>query len=468
MNYDKGYYDSQEFREILAKYEQAVKQNAMTYFGINELADLLAYGMSTDKIDIAKNALSIAKSQHPNTVDCKKMEIKFLLSRGEAGEVLKMFEEIGKPDIELSLLKAEAHVISKELQEAQEITVGVLKKLNPEDEFAYYALEILLDCGLAQDVLKYCEKVLKASPDIKSILEIKAESLIELQENQKAVDIYNKLLDEDPYNTLYWEQLGHIYYMTDKYGKALECFEYEAAINTDIPYARIMQAFCYYRMRDYRHAGAIFNEFAGRVKKDITSLFYQSLILYKEGKPLEALNSFTTNTEYLQEGSIEKMLSRINKAMILDELNKPMSADDALSMALIMRPNDTRQLIFHDTHLYELKCKECMTFDEMNRNDSAGWNEAEELYQLGVHLVRYNHPTLAKRVFNYIREMFADPTDVDAYIAYTCWYTNEKEHAKQAVKRALEGRSFQVFDLFGIPYDANISAEDFIMQINEE
>ena len=78
MNYDKGYYDSQEFREILAKYEQAVKQNAMTYFGINELADLLAYGMSTDKIDIAKNALSIAKSQHPNTVDCKKMEIKFM------------------------------------------------------------------------------------------------------------------------------------------------------------------------------------------------------------------------------------------------------------------------------------------------------------------------------------------------------------------------------------------------------
>lgn len=465
MNYDKEYYDSQEFRELLKRYEDAVKQNTMPYFGISELADLLAYGLATGKTDISANALAIAKSLHRDSTDCIKMEIKHLISIGEGKAALKLFDRIGKPDIETSLLKAEVYVMLRETLKAEEIALSLLKEMNPEEEFAYYALEILLDCGLAQDVLKYCENVLKVSPDIKSILEIKAESLIELQEIQKAVDIYNKLLDDNPYNTMYWEQLGHIYYMTEKYGKALESFEYETDINPDIPYARIMQGFCYFRMRDNKRALEIFDEFATGEKKDTISLFYRGVVLHKEGKDEEALDAFAFASAYVQEGSIEKMLIRINRAMLLDLAGNSKSAEDALSMALMMRPKEARQLIFQETHLYELKCKECMTFEEMGRSDSAGWNEAEEIYQLGVHLAKYGHLTLAKRVFTYVKGMFTDPTDVDAYIAYTAWYTGNRELARDAAENALEGKSFLIFDLFGLPYNANISTEEFMGQI---
>lgn len=465
MNYDKEYYESPEFRELMKRYEEAVEQHSIPYFGINELADLLAYGLATGKLELAANVLAIAKNLHPNTPDCIKMEVKCLIANGEPRMALKLFDKIDNPDIELSLLKAEVYTMLKENIKAEEIALGLLSEMNPEDEPVYYALEVLLDCGLAMDVLKYCENVLKVSPNIKTILEVKAESLIELQEIEKAVEIYNNLLDDAPYNTTYWEQLGHIYYMTEKYGKALECFEYETDINPEITYARIMQGFCYFRMRDYRHAWEIFEEFSTGEKKDMTSLFYRGVTLHKEGKNEEALEAFALASSYVQEGSIEKMLIRINKAMLLDMTGNCKSAEDALSMALMMRPKEARQLIFQDAHLYELKCKECMTFEEMGKSDSAGWNEAEEIYQLGVHLAKYNHLALAKRVFIYARGMFNDPTDVYAYIAYTAWHTGYKEQARNAAGNALEGKSFLIFDLFGLPYNANISTDEFMSQI---
>lgn len=469
MNYEKEYYNSSEFREILNRYEQAVRLNTIPYFGINELVDLSAYGLATDNIVIALNALTFAKHLHPNTDDCIKMEIKILLFKGEALDALSLFDKIDIFDEELTLLKAETHVTLKETDKAQELIKGLLKNLNAEDEYIYYALEILLDCGLAQEVLTLCEKILKKLPHLKSIIEVKAESFVELQEIQSAVNIYNKLLDDEPYNISYWEQLGHIYYMTNKYGKSLECFEYETTINPDIEYAKIMQGFCYYRMRDYRHAKEIFKEHAVKSKKEIIPLFYYALSLYKEGDIENALRAFAKVVANSQEGGTEIMLARINKAMILDDMGESTLAEDALSMALLMKPNEnTKQLIFQESHLYEIKHKEIVTFEELNKLEAAGWNEAEEFYQLGVHFVKFNHPALAKRVFNYIRPQFTDPTDVDAYIAYILWNSNEQQEAIPAISRALEGKSFLIFELFTLPYNANISTKEFIEQITQK
>ena len=70
------------------------------------------------------------------------------------------------------------------------------------------------------------------------------------------------------------------------------------------------------------------------------------------------------------------MLARINKAMILDDMGESTLAEDALSMALLMKPNEnTKQLIFQESHLYEIKHKEIVTFEELNKLEAAGWTE---------------------------------------------------------------------------------------------
>lgn len=466
MNYDKGFFDSPEFRETLKKYEQAVRLNTTPYLGVDELIDLFSYFISIDKPEEAENILNITKRLHPGVQECTKMEVRLLLYRGDAEAARQLFSSIGyTDDNETKLLKAEILLALKDFKQARDIAIDILRDAKNDSNNTYEALEILLDCGFSHEALFICENLLRAFPKQKSLLEVKAECLIELQRIDEATSIYNKLLDDEPYNTFYWEQLGHIYYMVKRYGKALECFEFEITINDDIEYAKMMQAYCYYRLRDYNRAREILKLIGAKYPDSSMPLFYTALSYYNEGNKETAKEIFSDVTEIAQEGTIEIMLARINKAIILDEMGETTRADEAMAMAILMHPDNMKQLILRDKHLYELRDKENLTFDDMNTLEAKEWTSSEELYKLGEHLVKHNHLMLAKRVFRYTREFYSDTSDIDSYIAYILWNTGEKDKIEPAVENALEGKSCILFELFNVPYNSNIMAKEFIKQL---
>ena len=466
MNYDKGYFESPEFRELLAKYENSIKLGINSYFGIDEFVDLLTYYLSLDKSDEAANILDAARRLHPTAPENIKMGIKLLLYNGEAAKALKLFGELKfTDDVEALTIKAEIMVALREFKQAHDIAIELLRKSKPGQECVYEGLEVLLDCGFAHEALEICETALKAAPEQISLHEVKAECLIELQRINDAVKIYNELLDGNPYSTFYWEQLGHIYYMVKKYGKGLECFEYESAINEDIEYAYMMQAYCYYYLRDYDAAKKLFATLAEKYKNTVTPIFYIGLCHYHQGHIEDAINAFDAAINNAQEGTIAMMLARVNKAILLDISGEKSVADDAISMALLMHPDNMKQLVLTEHHLYELRDKENLTFDDMNIIETKEWNTEETLYRLGVHLVNHNHLILGKRVFKYCRDLSYDKADTDAYLAYILWNTGEREQVLQFIDNALEGRSNTLFELFNIPYKANISSSTFIKQV---
>lgn len=476
MNYDKGYFNSPEFREILKKYEQASRQESIPYFGIDELVDLFSYFMSTDKVYEGENILAITKRLHPNSPESIKMEIRLSLNRGEAQEAMQLFSTLGyTEENENRLLKAEILLSLKDFKHARDIAIELLSDAHNGgvSENAYEALEILLDCGFAHEALFICEELLRKAPKQRSLIEVKAECLIELQRINEAVKIYNELIDEEPYNTFYWEQLGHIFYMVKRYGKALECFEYEIAINEEIDYAKLMQAYSFYRLRDYRHAMKIFNELGSNHPDSTTSLFYIALSHYYMGDKETAKELFTTITQLVQEGTIEMMLARVNKAIVLDEMGEKERADEAMAMAILMHPDNMKQLILCEGHLYELRDKENLTFDDMNLLEAKEWTEGEELYKMGEHLLKHNHLILAERTFRYARIFHNDdPSDVDAYLAYIHWCMSDNKEIsrdiEESVESAIKGRSHIIFELFGMPYNRDMTSNEFLRAIKEE
>lgn len=462
MNYDKGYFESPEFRELLTKYEKSIALGIGSYFGIDEFVDLLSYYLSIDKSDEATVVLETSKRLHPAAPENIKMGIRLLLYAGEAGKALELFNELKYIDeIEMLTIKAEIMVALRNFKQAHDIAIELLQKSSPGQESIYEGLEILLDCGFALEALDICETALKVAPQQISLHEVKAECLIELQRINEAVKIYNELLDNNSYSTFYWEQLGHIYYMVNKYGKSLECFEYESAINEEIEYAYMMQAYCYYHLRDYSAAKRLFARLAEKYKNTVTPIFYIALCHYHEGHIEDAINAFDTAISNAQEGTIAIMLARINKAILLDISGEKSVADDAISMALLMHPDNMKQLVLTGKHLYELRDKENLTFDDMNIIETKEWSTEESLYRLGVHLVNHKHLHLGKRVLKYCRDISYDKADIDAYLAYILWETGNNEEAIQPIESALDGRSNILFELFGIPYNANISPKEF-------
>ena len=466
MNYEKGYFDTPEFRELLKRYEHAKAMNMHSYYAIDELVDLLSYYLYVEKHDEAEQILKIAGQIHPAAPENTKMEIKLMLSKGESKRALELFAGIQYiDDNETKILHAEILLALKDFKNAREIALDIIRTATPEQENLYEALEILLDCGFALDALYICEKALKLAPANRSLLEVKAECFIEMQRINEAIDLYNNLLDADPYSTFYWEQLGHIYYMVKRYGKALECFEYESTINDEIEYARMMQAYCYYHVGDYARTKEMFGLFKERYPQSVIPRFYMALSQYHEGDSPGAIESLKEIIDIAPEGTIEMMLARVNKAMILDSIGEGTRAEEAISMAIMMHPDNMKQLILRGTHLYELRDKENLTFSDMNALEQKEWTQEEELYELGVHLFEHGHPNLALRIFRYMRPFSHDTSDVDAYIANILWHNGEKEKAEPAIENAINGRSCTLFRLFGITYDAGITLQDFIARI---
>ena len=64
--------------------------------------------------------------------------------------------------------------------------------------------------------------------------------------------------------------------------------------------------------------------------------------------------------------------------------------------------------------------------------------------------------------------MSYDKADIDAYLAYILWNSGKGDNADTYIEGALEGRSNILFELFGLPYNANISTPEFIEQAKKK
>lgn len=469
MSNNRGYFDSEEFRELLRKYEKAKQENATPYFAVEEFADLMSYYLSEEEVNKAFEVLEISKRLYPDARENIKMSAKYLYCIGEHIKALRLLAQLSPfdDDCELLILQAEIYIALKKFKEAREIAIDLIQKKREEPECIYDGLELLLDCGVAPEALSICNALLVQSPGNRTLREIKAECLIELQQTDDAVEIYNSLLDDDPYSTFYWEQLGHTCYLAKRFGKAIECFDYEYAINDSIGYAQIMQAYCYYYAGDYSSARTIFTHLHKQYPGATPPLFYIALTFHKEGNDNDALELFKEYINLQEENTIEIMLARINKAIILEKSGNAARADETISIALLTHPSNMKQLILRNGSLYELRDKENLTYEDMNLLDTKEWSQSEELYKLAEHLVEQECFTIAERVLNYCLDITRDKSDLYAHLAYIQWKSGRKEEALPNIGKAIDEKSWILFNLFGIPYKYNMQAEEFAREAEE-
>ncbi|MBR7166478.1 MAG: tetratricopeptide repeat protein [Bacteroidaceae bacterium] len=468
MSNDKGFFETPEFRYLFKRYEQTKAQGLSSYFETHELSDILSYYLYNDKPSEVEEVYTLAKRLHPDNPEVAKMEIRILLTYGKAKEALALFDNIQyDEDDDTMLLKAEVLLTLKDYKASRKIARNILRKNTITDDISYDALEILLDCGFAQEVLDIVTEGLHQYPHTVMLMEVKAESLIELQKTDEATEIYNTLLDDNPYSTFYWEQLGHIYYMTERYGKALECFEYELTIDGSIEYATMMQGYCHYHLRNYTKAIEIFNTLSTKYKQSIMPRFYIALSLAQEGKAEEAIEKFMAIYIEQRESTdtTGAMFSMINTALLWQKLGNEEKSKECMAHAICHLADNEglKQFLLDATPYHELRDKENMTFADMNTIEIREWKQYELLQSLGTQLLKKGDTALAFYPLFAAHAIAPDTADIDACLAYIIHKNGgDKKEISELVTNAINGRSNKLFELFDIPYNSNLLPHDFI------
>ncbi|HQB69141.1 MAG TPA: tetratricopeptide repeat protein [Paludibacteraceae bacterium] len=239
---------------IIKNYEEANKKGHSEYFDVEDLEFIIEHYLHLGNVENAQNALRFALKLHPDSshLQCKKARIYTSLGRfEEALDLINQFQEEGNPAHIFT--KAEILLKTDHKQEAV-ILFKELVNAYAEDDLAEICLDIVMMLHVFQDYHHssyFIQKGLKKDPKNLDLLVEYAVYLEQLNESEKAIEIYNRILDIEPYKSSAWFCLGLLHFNLEQYREALNAFDFNIAINPNDTIAWLQKGHCHFNLEEY-------------------------------------------------------------------------------------------------------------------------------------------------------------------------------------------------------------------------
>lgn len=295
-----SYYDSREFTELLASYENMLTEGGSVYFDSMDIANIAEYYTLSGEPDKSDAAIEYGLSLHPSDPDILIAKANNLLLRGRKDEASVIAESIDAPDNqELVYLKGVIAIASDDPNTADAYFTQAVELSDHDPGMFNDIIVKFMDNRYFELCQKWLDMALVMSPDSRNFIELQADLFFDTGQADSAIEWYNHLLDEFAYDTYYWEQLGRIYYEKNDFPKAKECFEFIEAIEPDNTSAHMMKAGCLFSMDQWEEAFKIYRSLLDDDRGSYTLLYYCGRCLYELGNNDDALFYLTDSLEML-------------------------------------------------------------------------------------------------------------------------------------------------------------------------
>lgn len=295
-----SYYDSQEFTELLASYEDMLSQGGSVYFDSMDIANIAEYYTLSGELDKSDAAIEYGLNLHPSNPDILIAKANNLLLRGHREEATVIAESIDDPgNQELLYLKGELAIAADDPDTADIYFTQAVELSENDPGMLNDIIVKFMDNRYFELCQKWLDMALVLSPDSRNFIELQADLYFDTGQADNAIEWYNHLLDEFAYDTYYWEQLGRIYYEKNDYPQAKECFEFIEAIEPGNTSARMMKAGCLFNMDQWEEAFSIYHSLLEQDRNSYTLLYYCGRCLYETGVYEDALTYLNASREML-------------------------------------------------------------------------------------------------------------------------------------------------------------------------
>lgn len=283
-----SYFEDPEFKESLAKYEGMVNSHTPCYFDADELVDIAEYYAFKGKHAQADEVIDYALGLHPDHTDVLIFRSRSLALKGKLKEARQVADLIDDPtDREVFFLRADLFIEEERIPEAECIFRELAKK-------EAYSLEVINDILLVYlDILnkEYADKwfnelTTRYNLDEwieknRDILRVVTSYYSLFNEYEKAIPLLQKALDDQPYATELWIELGRCHLQLSHFAAANEALDFALAIdenNEEALYLKALhaiqtsqrdKAFGYYqRLLDFPEKQAIARLSLSRLHQD--------------------------------------------------------------------------------------------------------------------------------------------------------------------------------------------------------
>lgn len=428
------YYDSEEFKQLLRKYEEAAAEGRSIYMEADDLTDIAEYYHMTGYTAAAHEAVDYALSMFPDAPAPKAMKARMvLIDEGNTIKAEEMFEES-----------------FAELYDDME-----------REDFIIDVASLYID----YELYDYAERWLLRATDTDDLdyKELSGKIALHRGNYEESERIFNELIDRNPYSTPYWNNLASTQFLQNNIRESIQSSEFAIAINPNDADAILNKANGLFSLGNFKEAEKFYARFSELCPDEESGEMFQGICEIN-------LNNLDEGIKHLKEAELIAPEDSENLFEICQELafalSKVGKADEALAYAEKMLhckgadANETRvmqgHLLMEAGRWQEAKSYYSKAITDSGCSPHIFLRIAISIYDLGYH----NH---SYRLFQVMKQLGDDETRSEgyAYEALCCYALGKDEEFREAVKKACEKNPREAAVVLSDLFPEDVSPENY-------
>ena len=438
MEYNDQPFLSDDFHEVLERYENMIKDNGRIYFDCDDLIDLAEYYAYNKMPKKSSEVIEYAQTLHPDNQDIQLYQCRILLINGNAEEALEKLNSLpDQTDREVTFLRAEILLDMEEDAKADE----ELKRLAADELYSKETVidiaNLYMDSNLPDKAYEWGKDLFEKYPDDKEVSDLMYRCLYDSEDYDAAIEIVNKRLDENPYSEYEWMKLARCYMSQENASKAIEALEFALSINDKSTDVLECMAFCLMQMQETKKACQVWKKLQKIVPDSFAAIHGLSACYFDMGKYKQSA-AYTTKLidfkgerpaeynmaeiyqmrarAYLMTKEFEKCEADLDKAVSIS----PQNASIYLTMASCHSNLDKREKVIEDLGYAELY---------------AG-NDYPVVYELALMYIKYALFDDAIRLMEKYEDIFKDKFEkFYPLLTYCHWVKGDKRKALEYMEK---------------------------------
>ena len=420
---------SENINELITQYETSKAENRLCYLDGDQFADIVCQYIFENKIQEAQEAINYGLYIHPNNIDILIEQAYLYLDT----QRLQLAEEIADSiiedySVEVKLLKAEILLHKGKLKAVQELlnTINDQIDLDVIISIAY----LYMDMGYPEEARIWLEKGKEQYGNEEDFLVVSVDYLLATHQYSSAVDLYNQLIDLNPYNSSYWIGLSKCHFVEDNIEEAIEDCDFALTADEQYGEAYAHRAHCYFyignpekAIDDYKKA-IKYKGIAPQVGYWLIGMVYQDQEQWEKAETY-----FKESIQiYLEKEETDPFIAEVytHTAEVLLRQNKPDEAYEMCQKALQIEP-DLSNVALIKGEIFLKKRQYEKAFDTFTNilNDS---QDPEKWYDIGLIYEEAGEFNRSMFFYNKVYEIDPDYNNVSGKLAVICLAEGDMEN----------------------------------------
>lgn len=286
------YFESEDFREILEKYETSVKSGQSLYMDADDLADIADFYQYNGRMEEAENAIELAFQYNPEAIGPLLYKAREALSANDFKKAREYAEHIKATDtLEGLYFEGEILICEGKTEEADQLFREQFKEMMPDEQmdYVYDVANVFSDYNIFDKAFEWIAR--SQGDDSNDFKELMARTLFGLGKYKDSERIFNELIDHNPYSKRYWNALASAQFMNEDYGAAITSSEFAIAIDPEDTDSILSKANSLYNLDNFESALDYFRKYSEKMPDDEFGYLHQGTCLINMERYEEAIEA---------------------------------------------------------------------------------------------------------------------------------------------------------------------------------